>query len=1236
MLGCPKIRLSCRGEEWLQGSDVKSLSGVSGGEPVYILKMQPLGENDIRAIAAEEINDVDAFVAGGQERQLEHFFGNPETLKLYLKVYKNGGGWPETRGELMEESTWLLISEENELHERARGDAISDKRLMRAAEDLSAVLLFGDKEGVALSRPSGSDLYIPLQELSDVDLDAALVAARRRVFSSDTPEQVHPQHKTTGDYLAAKALVRRIKDKSLPLGRALSLLTGKDGGPLSHMRDIYAWLVALLPEHAEQLIEAEPFGTLIYGDAGQWSVATRRTALKLLSAYAENKDPWFRAGSWYAPLLGGLAHPELVEEFRNILRDEPSPHVISVVLSALEYGKPLPEMGDDLLTFIHDPDHAHRHWLKDDALRTFARICPERLDERKALLAEVRAGTVKDEDHMLRVMLLAELYPSEIEPDEVVHYFAEANIIGSGTIGWFVRHDLLEKTSDAALPVLADAILANPDDTKKLGEFDRRELNGALACRLLEVHGDNAKPEQIYTWLGIYMDRHHTEYINKEDSDAIRVYFKTHPQIYVKLFRYWLDHTVPNKKQNYRYHYFAFRNRLLLTSPPFNFPETILTWAITEANLDKSTFLFDLAADMVLGSNPGTFNVDKKYILDFVEAHSIFAKAWRKKIQPTIPNWQLEQEKREHEDRKKRKVVIATNVNILLPRIEYLRTGKDVENLNFGAMQWFGLTYEARQEDEPVERIRRQTNDKITEAIIEGFVSLLKKDSPHAPGDIVDLNHKGKRYCESFAVLAGADILAARSRDAFLALPDANLKAALAFHLVHSVGSESRSWDQTIMAEHPGLAREVLAEIWRAQLAGGKKEHLDGAYVGRTEDISTPIILSEIPILLSENPALPPRILENFLIIVLRHGDTEVLRPLTPMALADRRVRSEARIFWLAVATLLSPDDHVHKLDREISLNVRHLWAAHGILTAGASTLMHGQESAPQLHMTISILGKRLNNIPFLTGPRTARGWGVEDAAQSIRGLIDTLAGLPSEEAARAFETLIADRALHEWHAHLRHGQAIQAKNLRDAQFDRPSAQKICALLGGGAPTNMKDFQALALDILNDIAAAIRGDNANLWKSFWILAGRGNLDKPKIENDSRDAMLPWIRPYLSSRAITIEPESAAADNKRVDIRLTSAGVGTLPIEVKRDDNTEMWTAMRDQLLVRYANDPNTGGYGIYLVIWHGKGGNGCKPPPKELGIDKPTSAIELQTALEGLKPDARFVVRAIDVSKPHE
>lgn len=1233
-LNCPKVRLSCRGEEWHQGSDVKSLSDVTGGEPLFILTMQPLSEENIRDIASEEINDIDAFLSGAKERQLEELLGNPETLMLYLKVYNKGGGWPETRAELMEQSTEILISEKSPGHERARGASISSERLMRAAEDLSAVLLFGDKKGAALSRTAGSDQYIPLQDLPNIDTEAANVAARRRLFSSDRPEQVHPQHKTTGDYLAAKALVRRIQDKSLPLGRALSLLTGNDERPLSHMRDVYAWLIALLPDHAVRLIEADPFGALIYGDSGQWSVPTRRTALKLLSAYAANNDPWFLAEAWYAPLLGGLVHPELVEDFRNILMEEPSLHVISAVLRALEYGKPLPELGDDLLSFVRDPGRPQRDRLRDDALSVFIRVCPDRIDDLKALLEDIKTGVVPDSDDELRAALLGELYPVEIIPRDVVHYFVEENINSVRGIDWFVSNELLDKTSDSDLPILADSILNNPDDIKKISKFNRRRLNGVLVRRLLGTRGDEVATSQIYAWLGIYMDRHHQAHLDKEDTKIIRAFFESSPELYVDLFRHWLDQTTPDEQHNYRFHLYAFHSRMLLAPPPPDFPETMLAWATAETQSDKAEFLFEEAAGMIMRGDVGAFSVSHDDLFDYVDENSAFTDIWEQMRSMEISDWQWEDARRKkaHQIRKERKR--ARNVEILLSRVEILRNGMDLENLDLSAQWWFSRDFGEENEGEPIEHIRQKTNEEITEAIIEGFEALLKRDSPQKPADVIELGLRGKQHLESYAVLAGADIVYARSQGDFLALPKANLKAALTYHLVYSLGSQTRNWNDKLMLERPELAREVLVEIWRAQLAGGKKEHLTGAYVGNTKDLTTPVILGAIYIVLEENTALPPSVLESFLEIVLRHGNPEVLRALASATIDERRVRGKAHTLWLSVAALLSPNDFAKNLDRKLNSNMSAAWAAHGILTAGAGTLMNGLKSVPQLQMSISILGKIFNNVPMFVGSRFGGGNHTDDAAQSIRGLIDTLSGLASEEAAKAFEMLIADPALHEWQDHLRHSRTAQAKNLRDSQFERPSTQDVCTLLAGGAPISMKDFQVLTVDILDDLAVDIRGGNDNKWKSFWTHAGRGALDKPKIENDSRDAMLPWMRAQLSTRSITIEPEGAAADQKRVDIRLTSAGTGTLPIEVKRDDNDELWTAMQDQLLERYTNDPITGGYGIYLVIWHGRDGNGCKSPPRELGIDKPTTATELWAALDTIKPDPCFVVRVIDVSKP--
>ena len=60
----------------------------------------------------------------------------------------------------------------------------------------------------------------------------------------------------------------------------------------------------------------------------------------------------------------------------------------------------------------------------------------------------------------------------------------------------------------------------------------------------------------------------------------------------------------------------------------------------------------------------------------------------------------------------------------------------------------------------------------------------------------------------------------------------------------------------------------------------------------------------------------------------------------------------------------------------------------------------------------------------------------------------------------------------------------------------------------------------------------------------------------------------------------------------------------LPIEIKRDDHSEIWTAAEEQLIKQYSRDPASEGNGIYLAFW--LDGKGIKNPPK--GIKKPTSS----------------------------
>lgn len=1226
-LGRPKVRLSCRNAEWHEGSDVRALSGATDGEPVHILTMQPLSIDDIKAIAAERINDIDAFLDGTQQRDLLETISNPENLNLYLEVYKAGGGWPNTRTELMVRSAKLLLDEINEQHDRVSGSEISDDRLRHAAEDLSAIHVLSNIEGFALTKPARAARFPAINELSSVDHEAVKIVARRRLFSAVGTERVMPQHKTTGDYLAARALVRRIQGGQLSLKRALSLVSGKDGGPMSHLRDVYAWMIALLPQHSRQLLRADPFGAMVYGDAAAWPTATKRAALDALREHARENDPWFRAGHWSVPLLGGMACKEMIEDFRDVLSAETDPHVISVVINAMEYGSPLPELGDDLLAFVRDSSRAKMEWLKDDALRAFAKACPGQLGDLQVILDEVHAGTIKDDDLSLRRELLKVLYPAVLTPDQAVQYFVDSDQTDLIDFSYFVRHEMVERTSDEKLLELADALILRQEKLDSLSDFDVRNLVGDLLVRLLKVHGDAASVGAIYDWLGLYLDKHGHHRLDAEHSKVIKAYIENREGLYEELFRHWLAHAAPSKDGVWSD--FKFGYRVLHAKPPEDFCVTLLGMADAELDQAKADMLFRAAAITVMHVEPGSLPVTWEDLHEFVDRHPRFEGQWNKCLYFNVDDYHYKFKTNDIDCKKRDEVAREATAKILTDQIDDLRAGRAVRHLHNLAQYWLGVSVGQDTDGSPFERVIAATNSEIAEAMVEGCEVLLQSSEQNTPTFIMQPDVMSQRYLLTYPILAGAGIVAARSREEFLALPDASLKAALAYRIVRSVGHLEHDWDDWIFAERPDLAQEVLKDIWRVELSGSEPQHLSRLYIQNADAPTAPVVLAMICDVLVENPMVPSQILSEMLTTVLRYGDREILRGAAIAAIKGGKLRDERHSMWLAMACLFDPRVYSEKLKRKIRKRTQDLWAAYSILLAG---VLNGPRDASQLAVTISILGPMFGVTERRQGMRRGPVDPYEDATQAMRRLIDTLAGIPMVDAETAFDNLCADPALYAWHDHLRHAKAEQAKNMREKTFAPLSVEQVCGVLAGGPPGNIQDLQAIVVDALDDLAPTIHGTNTNRWKNFWGLVGHGKPERPKIENDCRGVILDWLRPMLEPRGITAEPEAHAAGEKRVDIRTTVCGIGTLPTEMKRDSNAEIWTGMEDQLVARYTNDPKTEGHGIFVVFWFGNGK--VAAPPKELGIPKPQTPQELIAALEAIKPDPRIEVRILDVSQP--
>ena len=135
------------------------------------------------------------------------------------------------------------------------------------------------------------------------------------------------------------------------------------------------------------------------------------------------------------------------------------------------------------------------------------------------------------------------------------------------------------------------------------------------------------------------------------------------------------------------------------------------------------------------------------------------------------------------------------------------------------------------------------------------------------------------------------------------------------------------------------------------------------------------------------------------------------------------------------------------------------------------------------------------------------------------------------------------------------------------------------------------------------------------------------------EDHCRDRLLSDLQTRVEPFGIDAAPEGRYADERRSDIRVSYGGFN-VPVEIKKSNHRNLWSAIRNQLIAKYTRDPGTGGYGIYLVFWFGK--EHCQSP--ESG-PRPGSAAELEKRLrDTLSPEeARMIgICVIDVAGPPE
>ncbi|WP_242558264.1 MULTISPECIES: hypothetical protein [Pandoraea] len=1218
--GSPPFILSCRSREW-QARSATNLRQLYGEEP-RVLTLEPLDRSDAKAFLLGLNPDLDTehVLDHLESYSLQDLYRNPLTLGLIRRVAESDTQLPSMRATLFERVCTLIWPEhDNDRQDEGLAQLTQDEAL-DAAGAISAALLFGGAE--AVSAAGAAQVQPGDVRLAAVDALPSARAARAifssKLFYSVGPLRAKPIHRVIAEYLGARWLARQAA-KPRVQRRLLAQLHGVGAVPAS-LRGLHAWLAYHGPAMAEQVIAADPYGVLRYGESTALTADLADRLFEALIKLAED-DPYFRAEDWDSKTAAGLMIPALERKIEAIIASSASSmHLRSLLIEGLR-GTPLAaQLADTLEKIVLGRERFYRERY-DAAEALFPHR--DRLWWRNTISELTQQGG-EDAPRLARRVI------QQIEADVsdsllVATLFAEMKgassplrrRLGRRTHTFRNYEPLFATISPVRLVGLLDLIVGHE---QMLCDADQelREAVADIVANLLVRGIDEgvigvAEAPSLWRWLGAIV---HTHYSQRDVRKTLAARLGAQDVLRREVQAYVLS--------NHR------RNGSLWATE-LDLQRRLLQLS---GRSDDIIIMFDRLArgdnrDLALRHDwkdlvhiaRGSEGLDPK----MREAAERFRRGdkplgdfLRKLENPRKPRWEIRQEKIAAKRERKRKVAIEQARRSFGAMREDLRAGALGAILG-PAQAYFNLFGDLPSELPPGERLSSWIGPDLRDDAFVGFEAVLHRSDLPTPVEVADGFARGTMYNFGFPIMAGF-YERMRSGRGFADLTSPLKQMALLLNYDDHGWSIDEKKDALRAALEVEViptqeARRAFARLWIEPALEMSKEHVGGLYklARDVEWQATGAVLGADWLMRFPNV---PESVEAGLVDCLTYGDAlDALRDVS-VARDEMVFRNVDHLLsWVAIDVLVRFDTVRPNLTKIGTLRPDFIWFLRNRLQF--------ERRGGMMPLTVVqaewIIAEFRGHWPYAVLEGTGSGnTNAYDATDFLRSLISRIAEDTCIEATEALARLVAGPK--DSYAELiRHMATEQRQKRAEKDFSAISPAELTLLLDDGPPANIDDLKALVCEELAVAQRKLVGDDLDSVVEFWT-----DQDIPRDENRCRDRLAGMIGAELARNDVQRITEADMPQTKRADLAFTR-GAMQLPIEVKGQWHSEVWDAATGQLDRQYLIDWRSEGRGIYCVLWFGDlpsaTNRRLKAHPD--GLPAPTTPDAMRTMLIERIPEAR-------------
>jgi hypothetical protein len=1206
LLHYPRFILSCRVADWMAATSVAAIREQYPASPLQ-LHLEPLSREDQVVILSDRVGETRAGELIGHFETLGlDFLGNPQTLDLIARL-PHDKPLPSNASALFD----LAVEQMRVEHRRGlvRPEMPRETVLDAAGAAFAALILLG---GSTISRVGTANLVEGALSFAEIDALAGGHLAGvigTRLFAGGEDSFTY-WHRQIGEFLWAAWLARRADNREKR--RRLLHLFNAGGLVPASLRGLHAWL-ARDRDLAEAVIAADPMGVVEYGDANALTEREAQVLFAHLEKVAQENPRFWRGGVARA---GTLVSPPMQPQTDRVILDRQAPLALRLLLleqiSEAERAEPYRATLRHLLGARSDIFAVR--WQAGDAL---ARLKGEDWPAHVAALLDQASA----DSHRLAYEMMERVGLAAFSERQI----ADAVQVYGGLVScawprqkptrlaarfWRLPERLPPAHLDGVLDILATEL---PDLMPRGDRIEHDDVIHALFGLLLRrLDLGRVEPLRLWEWLQPLRDRSHYRH---DKVAALGQRLRTMVDVRRAIQRHVLlddsDKTIFQK-----------HHRLARVSPGLTADEADvvdLLAAVGQHGADDRRW-FDLLC--LISHDQAKGLAARQAAASFAQGDACRLELIRKLAEPSVPAWQIENEREAQERATERVAWIEQTRAAYLENSERMRTG-DPRWLAEPAGVYLKRYADLGDGIPAEERVAELLGTELAAAAHDGFEVFLTSQPPRPSATRMALSFAtGRRYVAADIIVAA---LAERQRlraEPFGDLADERLMAGL-FELWSS-GVEQRSGLE-------GLADRLEADLrnrgaWEeaVRLYIGtqfrrRREQVDQLYRFMRSDADASLATALAIDWLQACPDMPAGPEAELIDLVLRSSRIAELGPIGEARRAaplDERRRN-----WDAVQVILDLDAASGRLAAKVEPEL--IWHIR------SRTASDGRDDRPNLSLDprqmawiVATFRTTWPARAFPSGSYTGdtNPW---DATSYLSDLISRLGENTVDDAVAAISDL-RDSPRDGYTDHIRAVAAEQWRKRVEQAYEPATIQEMAAILEGGAPSSAADLQAVMLEDLDVVQAMLRGSDVDWYKGFFRDDGRH-----RDEESCRDEIIKMLREI--DRRLDFIPESHGADEKRVDIVVKAAQRLILPVEIKGQWHRELWTAADTQLDHLYVADWRAE-RGIYLVLWFGERVKGLP-----VGINPPSTAEELRHALVSTSRAAqagRVDVVVLDLTRP--